>query len=97
MKNRVVVGKKPLLSAVFCIIAASAFAQVGADGTKSAAGEASPAMAALQTAYSLARYGYANESASALIEAAEILAQTIWKNEKTGRFFVYLTDLASLR
>jgi hypothetical protein len=36
----------------------------------------SEGIAAIQVAYSLARYGYSNYSASALIEAAEILAQT---------------------
>jgi hypothetical protein len=36
----------------------------------------SEGIAAIQTAYSLARYGYANYSAAALIEAAEILSQT---------------------
>ena len=35
----------------------------------------SPDIKALQTAYSLAEYGYENNSASALIESAEILAQ----------------------
>jgi hypothetical protein len=74
MKNRTILFGIAVL--VMAAMAQAAFAQVGADGTKSAAGEASPAMAALQTAYSLAKYGYANESASALIEAAEILAQT---------------------
>lgn len=38
--------------------------------------QTSTAMQAIQTANSLAKYGYANYSASALIGAAEILAQT---------------------
>jgi hypothetical protein len=36
----------------------------------------SDGIAAIQTAYSLARYGYSNYSASALIGAAEIISQT---------------------
>jgi hypothetical protein len=36
----------------------------------------SDGIAAIQTAYSLAKYGYANYSAGALIEAAEILSKT---------------------
>lgn len=36
----------------------------------------SPEMSALQTAASLAKYGYSNNSASALVEAAKIFAET---------------------
>jgi hypothetical protein len=68
--------KKAVVFVILVGLSTALFAQVGATGNKPAAGEASPAMAALQTAYSLAKYGYANESASALIGAAEILAQT---------------------
>jgi hypothetical protein len=68
--------KKILVMAVLCGFCCGLFAQTGPTGSKPASSPVSPEMEAIQTAYSLARYGYANESASALIEAAEILAQT---------------------
>jgi hypothetical protein len=68
--------KKLVFICGMVVLALPVFAQVGAAGDKPAVGAASPEMAALQTAYSLAKYGYTHESAAALIGAAEILAQT---------------------
>ena len=57
-------------------IATLAFAQSEMDEKKAVIEqEASADISAIQTANALAKYGYANDSASALIEAAEILAQ----------------------
>ncbi len=69
--------KKIFMLLVFCLFGAiGLFAQSEVEDEKTALEkEASPDMKALQTAYSLAEYGYENNSASALIEAAEILAQ----------------------
>jgi len=65
-----------MVSLVF-LLGTALFAQIGADADKPASSQpVSSEVTALQTAYSLAKYGYANESASALIGAAEILAQT---------------------
>jgi len=66
--------KKTVVFAVLLGWCTVLFAQTGAEGNKPEAAPSSPEMSALQTAYSLAKYGYANESASALIGAAEILA-----------------------
>jgi len=54
---------------------ASLFAQTGGRDKPASEREPSEDLAALQTANSLAKYGYSNSSASALICAAEILAQ----------------------
>ena len=59
---------------LFCAFAS--FAQSEMDEEKPAIEqEASADISAIQTANALAKYGYENNSASALIEAAEILAQ----------------------
>jgi len=69
--------KKILFFVLYCGLCVAVFAQVRETGTKpESATPVSPAMDALQTAYALAQYGYANSSASALIGAAEILART---------------------
>jgi hypothetical protein len=71
---------KKLLLVVFASgIGGMLFAQQTPDKPESSQ-QASPAMQAIQIATSLAKYGYANYSASALIEAAEILAQTPTQN-----------------
>jgi hypothetical protein len=63
--------KKALVLAVLCGIAVSLAAQ---SGDKPASSQpVSPGLSAIQTANSLAKYGYSNYSASALIGAAEIL------------------------
>jgi hypothetical protein len=67
--------KKFVLTVLISGICCGLFAQQTRDKPVSTQA-ASPAMQALQTANALAKYGYANYSASALIEAAEILAQT---------------------
>lgn len=67
--------KKLLVLVLMCVFCVSVFAQVTETGDKPES-NASPAMDALQTAYALAKYGYSNQSASALIGAAEIIAQT---------------------
>jgi hypothetical protein len=70
-------AKKLFFGAVFFVVSLSLFAQIGPTGSKPEAAQSdSSEVSALQTAYTLAKYGYANESASALIGAAEILAQT---------------------
>ena len=62
-----------LTCVLICSLSVAAFAQ---EENKPAISEpASPEMAAVETAASLARYGYSNYSASALIGAAEILSQ----------------------
>jgi len=69
--------KKLFVIVLFCALCVTVFAQVSETGEKPASPTpSSPAMDALQTAYALAQYGYANSSASALIGAAEILART---------------------
>jgi hypothetical protein len=69
--------KKVFFFVLVCGLCVTVFAQVTETGTKpESTTPASPAMDALQTAYALAQYGYANSSASALIGAAEILART---------------------
>jgi hypothetical protein len=63
--------KKALVLAVLCGICVSLAAQ---SGDKPASSQpVSPGLAAIQTANSLAKYGYSSYSASALIGAAEIL------------------------
>lgn len=65
--------KKILAIVCLCGLSFAAFAQE----EKPASGKhASPEIAALQTAAVLARYGYENSSATALIEAAKIVAET---------------------
>lgn len=73
--------KKLFIVVLVCFLCTPLFAQTGtAVGTAGAKPTsetpASPAMSALQTAYALAKYGYENSSASSLICAAEIVAQT---------------------
>ena len=65
--------KKILLIACLCGFSIAAFAQEEKPESNKAA---SPEMAALQTAASLAKYGYANYSATALVEAAKIFSET---------------------
>ena len=65
--------KKLLVFVLVCMLSLPLFAQERDKSSASAA--PSPEITALQTAYSLAKYGYSNFSASALIGAAEILAQ----------------------
>jgi hypothetical protein len=67
--------KKLFLAVLISGICGGLFAQQTPDKPESSQ-SASPAMQSIQIANSLAKYGYANYSASALIEAAEILAQT---------------------
>lgn len=65
--------KKIVFIVCLCAFAASAFAQE----EKTALDKAlSPDLAAFQTAANLARYGYDNYSATALIEAAKIFSET---------------------
>jgi len=67
------------LSIIFASVlfaGAMVFAQVGPAGVKDVVIEDSE-IKTLQLAYELADYGYANESASALLQAAEILAQIV--------------------
>lgn len=65
--------KKYLISfVILCGLSMTAFAQTE---DKPAGEKPSPEFEALATAHSLAKYGYANYSASALIGAAEILSQ----------------------
>jgi len=69
--------RKVFFFVLVCGLCVTVFAQVKETGTKpESTTPASPAMDALQTAYALAQYGYANSSASALIGAAEILVRT---------------------
>lgn len=65
--------KKFLLIACLCGFSIAAFAQEEKPESNKAA---SPEMAALHTAAGLAKYGYANYSATALVEAAKIFAET---------------------
>jgi hypothetical protein len=65
--------KKALVLAVLCGIAASLAAQ--STDKPASAQPVSPGLSAIQTANNLAKYGYSNFSASALIGAAEILAR----------------------
>ena len=80
---------------ILCIVAmlmamTGVFAQVAENEAKpEQTSQESEEMKALQAAYTLAEYGYATESASALIEAAEILSQVETqplkgKNTKAG-------------
>lgn len=65
--------KKLVYIICLCCLSISAFAQE----EKPESGKiASPEMSALQTAAGLAKYGYANYSATALIEAAKIFSET---------------------
>jgi hypothetical protein len=68
--------KKTFVFVMLCGFCAALFAQTGPAENKPASVPTSPEVAAIQTAYSLAKYGYDAKSASALIEAAEILSQT---------------------
>ena len=65
--------KKLLLIVCLCGLSIAAFAQEEKPESNKAA---SPEMSALQTAAGLAKYGYANYSATALVEAAKIFAET---------------------
>ena len=65
--------KKLFFTVCLCSLALTAFAQ----GEKPESNRpASPEISALQTAAGLAKYGYANFSATALVEAAKIFAET---------------------
>lgn len=65
--------KKFYLIACLCGLTFAAFAQEEKPESNKAA---SPEMTALQTAAGLAKYGYANYSATALVEAAKIFSET---------------------
>ena len=65
--------KKILAFICLCGLSIAAFAQEEKPASDK---KTSPELAALQTAASLARYGYENYSATALIEAAKIIAET---------------------
>lgn len=65
--------KRILLIACLCGLSIASFAQEEKPESNRAA---SPEMTALQTAASLAKYGYANYSPTALIEAAKIFSET---------------------
>lgn len=65
--------KKTMLIACLCCLTISGFAQEEKPETDKTA---SPEMSALQTAAGLAKYGYANYSATALAEAAKIFSET---------------------
>ena len=60
---------------VICMLA-TAMACFAQEEKKAANRPPSPEMTAIQTAIGLAKYGYANYSATALAEAAKILAET---------------------
>ena len=65
--------KKILAIICLCGLSIAAFAQEEKPVSDK---KASPELAALQTAAGLVRYGYENYSATALIEAAKIIAET---------------------
>ena len=65
--------KKILVIVCLCGLSIAAFAQ---EEKPESDKKASPELSALQTAASLAKYGYENYSATALIEAAKIIAET---------------------
>lgn len=65
--------KKCFLLVCLCSITLAAFAQ---EEKPESNRPASPEISALQTAAGLAKYGYANFSATALVEAAKIFAET---------------------
>lgn len=65
--------KKLLLLACLCGLSLAAYAQEEKPESDKVA---SPEMSALQTAAGLAKYGYANYSATALVEAAKIFSET---------------------
>lgn len=65
--------KKIFAIVCLCGLSIAAFAQEEKPASDK---KASPELAALQTAASLAKYGYENYSATALIEAAKIIAET---------------------
>lgn len=65
--------KKILAIVCLCGLSIAAFAQEEKPASDK---KTSPELAALQTAAGLARYGYENYSATALIEAAKIIAET---------------------
>ncbi|WP_461256012.1 hypothetical protein [Treponema sp. R80B11-R83G3] len=69
--------KKLLIVVLFCLLCTPLFAQVGMAGAKPESELASSVdIELLQTAYTLAKFGYNAKSSSALICAAEIIAQT---------------------
>lgn len=65
--------KKILAILCLCVLSIVAFAQEEKPESNKVA---SPELSALQTAAGLAKYGYANFSASALVEAAKIFSET---------------------
>lgn len=65
--------KKFFLVVCLCSLSIAAFAQEAKPESNKAV---SPEMSALQTAAGLAKYGYANYSATALVEAAKIFTET---------------------
>lgn len=65
--------KKILLIVCLCSLSVTGFAQ---EEKPESDKTASPEITALETAISLAKYGYANYSPTALIEAAKILSET---------------------
>ena len=67
--------KKGGLSMFLVLVALSLFAQTQGRDKPASTQQPSEDLAALQTAYSLAKFGYSSRSASALLCAAEILAQ----------------------
>lgn len=66
--------KKSIFVLATMMVGSLLFAQVGPEGTKEEVKEDSN-LKNIRIAYDLADYGYENESASALLEAAEILCQ----------------------
>jgi len=69
--------KKLLIVVLLCLLCLPLFAQVSTASAKPESEPfASPAIESLQTAYTLAKYGYNVKSSSALICAADIIART---------------------
>lgn len=67
--------KKIALAMLVCMCGAALFAQIGPDGTKEEQTQAENTdIKNIQLAYSLADYGWENDSATALLQAAEILS-----------------------
>ncbi len=71
--NRLLTMKRCIVMICLVAIALTSYAQ---EEKKAANRPPSPEMTAIQTAIGLAKYGYANYSATALAEAAKILAET---------------------
>ena len=67
--------KKMVLAVALCFAGALVFAEVGLKGSKEAAPEGNTNVKTLQLAHNLADYGYENESATALLQAAEMISQ----------------------